>query len=110
MNSVKTYNSGASTNTNINGNGMFSPRGTTGDLKIQTQAQQGDDKMKLTKKPQGMIEEGETVPSPLIRKFKSAENGMTTNNSGIGLKDKVLKFHQDIVRGINISRSMGLNN
>jgi hypothetical protein len=26
------------------------------------------------------------------------------------MKDKVLKFHSDMVRGINISRSMGLNN
>lgn len=42
--------------------------------------------------------------SPL-RKPKSIETVGTSAN-----KDKILKFHQELVRGLNIVRSMGLNN
>lgn len=60
------------------------------------------------KKPQGTIDEGETtVAHSPLRKIKSTEGTTTPNGS---IKQKVLKFHQEIVRGINIVRSMGLNN
>lgn len=58
-----------------------------------------------TKKPQGTISEAETVPNPpAIRKIKSADNGQ------VQTKSKFSKFHAELVRGINIARSMGLNN
>lgn len=59
------------------------------------------------KKPQGTVDEGETTiaHSPL-RKLKSMEGTSPTTT----IKQKVLKFHQEMVRGINIVRSMGLNN
>jgi hypothetical protein len=56
-----------------------------------------------------MVDEGETLPatnSPL-RKMKSTDTSATTTADA---KDKVLKFHAELVRGINIVRSMGLNN
>lgn len=61
----------------------------------------------LTKKPQGTIDEAETVQSNSpIRKYKSTTNGQATEST----KDKVVKFHSELARGINIVRSMGLNN
>lgn len=36
--------------------------------------------------------------------------GNSTSALTSGLKEKSLKFHQEIVRGLNIARSMGLNN
>jgi hypothetical protein len=61
----------------------------------------------LMKKPSGVVDEGETtvVTSPM-RKIKLADGGTALS----ALKEKVLKFHQEIVRGVNIVRSMGLNN
>lgn len=105
--SIKTYNS-SSSSTN---NGMYSPRGVgVNDSLSRGQTQTLPDekpKMTLMKKPQGMVEEGETVPSTSpMRKF--SKPAQVPNNANI--KDKVVKFHQDIVRGINICRSMGINN
>ncbi len=88
-----------------------------------------DDKPKLPlfKKNQGSVEEGETVANnSSMRKFTKPSDSITStsnsigsttstptigsNNQQIGLKEKCLKFHQEVVRGLNIARSMGLNN
>jgi len=56
------------------------------------------------KKPQGTIDEGETVSNSPLRKNKNETVGASIN------REKVLNFHQELVRGLNIVRSMGLNN
>jgi hypothetical protein len=44
------------------------------------------------------------INSSPMRKVKSGDG------SNVHVKEKVLKFHQELVRGMNIVRSMGLNN
>ena len=58
--------------------------------------------MPFIRKVQTTIDEAEPIGSPARR--------LRTNQANGSLKDNTLKFHNELVRGINIARSMGLNN
>lgn len=88
-----------------NFNNYISPRNTSGNNSDTNPQRMGEYKAGLMKKPQGTADEGETVPISPLKKMKSMESGPQND-----LKDKFLKFHAELVRGINIVRSMGLNN
>lgn len=66
-------------------------------------SQKSDEKPKMafTRKAQTSVEEANPIPSP-SRRPRGSQGG--------SIKDITVKFHSEIVRGINIARSMGLNN
>ena len=67
-------------------------------------SQKSDDKQKMPfgRKAQTSVEEADPIASSPMRRVRTSANG--------NIREMTVKFHQDIVRGINIARSMGLNN
>ena len=84
-------------------NNFTSPRNVN-QADITNRSQKSDDKPKLPfgRKAQTSVEDADPVQNSPMRRIRTNANG--------NIKDMTVKFHQEIVRGINIARSMGLNN
>ena len=99
---VSTTKSYGSDQGRTNYSNFSSPRNVAPPADIN-KSQKSDEKPKMpfTKKMTSPVEEANSMPTV---------SGVKRRNGMGSLKDMAVKFHSDIVRGINIARSMGLNN